>query len=191
MSQLTSLALPEPGQRQLRQKIGWICHLVRFMSIAYAAWVLYLVVSFWSDEQRVVRAYSAALNANVAGGAPWQRLACFGIQLGCWLALLGVVIAVWRLFSGFLSGSILSVQASRRLMLVGALGIIATGASTLAEPLLPLIISAHLAHSPAWEFAHFLNPMSLLELTFCAILIALAHVFMTAAELAEENKGFV
>jgi hypothetical protein len=182
---------PEPGLVLLRQKIGWICHAVRAMSVAYAVWVLVLLLRFWSSEARVVQGFSSALHAMIPGASELQRLAGFSVQMVCWFSLLGTVICVWRLFGGFLQGSILTVDASRRLMLVGVVGALTTGLAVLAEPLLAMIVSAQLASAPDLALSRYLNPLALLELTFCAILIALAHVFKVAAELADENRGFV
>ncbi len=180
-----------PDQAALRQKIGVLCHLVRVMGIAYAVWILASILRFWVNEEWVIFVFNMRLKTNIGGVSTLQRVEAGAVDILTWLLLVGIIVSVWRLFGGFLKGSIFTVDAAQRLRSVGMFGIAVIVVGLVCQPIKALFVTAHLSTTPAFQDMLILDPASLLNLTFCAMLIALAHVFKSASELASDNAGII
>jgi len=189
------LALPSTVRRPdlalLRNKIGVLCHAVRAMSVAYLAWQLLDMIGFWMDGPRVEAIYRHRLNMSLPAISELQRIEAFAIQMLVWLLLVLTVVSIWKLFGGFLKGCIFTVGAARNLQGVGLFGAATVVAGMASLPIMALVMTSHVPGPVALHAANFLEPQALLHLTFCLMLVALAHVFRTATELAEDNEGFV
>ncbi len=193
MHQTAVLPLPptSPDQVALRQKIGALCHLVRVLGIAYGVWMLVAIVRFWRHEEWVIYTFNMRLKTNIGGVSVLQRVEAFTLDILTWLLLIGTIVGVWRLFGGFLKGSIFTVDAARRLRAIGLFGIATIAVGLACQPLKAMIVTAHLTNKPAFTDMLFFDAASLLNFTFCAMLIALAHVFKSASELASDNAGII
>ncbi len=180
-----------PDHVALRLKIGALCHVVRAMAVVYLLWILAAIVRFWINEEWVIFAFNVRLKTNIGGVSVLQRIEACGVDLLNWLFLLGVVVALWRLFGGFLNGSIFTADAARRLRAVGTVGIVAVAVGVICQPVKALIVTSHLPVKPEFANMFVLDPAFLLHFTYCAMLIALAHVFTSASELASDNAGII
>lgn len=186
-----SSAVPRPDLGHLRNKIGVLCHAVRAMSVAYLVWQLLDMMRFWMDGPRVEAVYRRTLKMSLPAISELQRIEAFAIQMFVWLLLLLTVVSIWKLLGGFLRGSIFTVGAARNLQGVGLFGAATVVAGVATLPIMALVVSSHVPSPVSLHAANFLEPQALLHLTFCLMIVALAHVFRTAAELAEDNEGFV
>lgn len=181
---------PTPAHDLLRRRIGWLCKIIRFAAVAYAGWILYVVIAHWADAGRLARIYSAWLKVDVSGIASWQRLAGFGVSLTIWLFAAIACYSVWRLFTGYLEGRIFTVDAAIWLRRIGFFGLIAEVLDILARPLVAGLVTLHLPPGQR-QLALSFNPNDLLILLFLCGFVALAHVYKTAAEIADDNARFV
>src|SRR5215472_7868202 len=46
-----------PGQRDLRHRIGWICHAIRIGAVLWIIWLLAFAVYYWSDKAQILKNY--------------------------------------------------------------------------------------------------------------------------------------
>jgi hypothetical protein len=176
----------------LRKKIGRICQSVRLAAPAYAAWVLYLNATYWSDAAAINNGYGRHLQADLSAIQPWQQAAAFGVNFIVWLFAAYACYSAWRLFTLFLSGEVLTPGAAlwlRRLALYGAVSEIL---SIVTRPLLSVILTLHF---PAGQNSRIVNiffqPNDLAFLLLLFGLLALAHIQKSAAEIAGEHAQFV
>jgi hypothetical protein len=191
MQMTDAAALPDnPQTVALRGKIGWICHGVRFAAVVYPAWVLWLLAGYWSDPAQIAAGYGRFLKVDLSGIARWQQGAAFAVDFVVWLFTAGACYAGWRLFSTYLRGRIFTLDAALWLRRVALLGLAAQLIAILTRPLISLIITAHLPQGHRLVNL-FLLPGDLLTLLLLAVLLALAHIFKTAAEIAGEHSQFV
>jgi hypothetical protein len=184
------MSMPAAAATALRQRIGWLCHLLRFAALGYAAWVLGLVILHWSSAERVARVYGGWLKADLSGVQMWQRLAGFSISLVIWAFAAAACYSVWRLFSGYLAGRIFTVDAATWLRRIGSFGLIAQVIDVVARPLTTALVTLHLP-ADARHVAFAFNPNDLVFVLFLCGFIALAHVYKAAAEIADDNAQFV
>jgi hypothetical protein len=181
---------PAPELTRLLHKIGWICHSLRFAAVAFAAWVLYVVLALWLDADRLHQALGDLIHANVSALAPWQRWTGLSIDLGLWAAASIACYCGWRLCSTYLEGRIFSVEAARWMRRVAFWGIITEVMSIALRPLFTLVLTAHL--QPAERQAHLvLQPNDLLTLMLLLGFLALAHIQRTGAEIAAEHAQII
>jgi signal transduction histidine kinase len=183
--------LRDPIEELLRKKIGWICHSVRCMGALYIAWALFGTLQFWSNEATVTRRFTTLTGVRIDGISGLDRLACVALDLLGWCMMLGMVVNLWRLFGGYLKGSVFTVIAARLYTRIGLFAGAALLYEVIEVPLFAQVLSAHLAVSVHVPWRYLVGPAWLMELTFCAIVIALGHVFKTAAEIARDREGFV
>jgi hypothetical protein len=97
----------------LRKKIGWICRIVRLPAPAYAAWVLYLNVDYWSDTAAINIGDGRLLQRDLGAIAPWQQAAAFGADFAVWRFAAYACYSSWRLFTRYLAGDVLTPGAAR------------------------------------------------------------------------------
>jgi hypothetical protein len=181
---------PLPASPALRRRIGWLCQFVRWGAIAYAAWVLAGIASYWSDPPRVARHWSAWLHADVPAPEPWQQAVGFAIHFALWVAVAAAVWSVWRLFSSYLDGSVFTADAATWLRRVGLFGLAAQLGDMLARPLVSAVVTAS-QPAGARLASVFAQPPDLLNFVFLLGFLALAHIFKAAAEIAEDHAQIV
>jgi hypothetical protein len=186
----TEDTLSTPSQQVLRAQIGWLCQFVRFSALAYAALTLVSITSLWLDPPRVAAHYGHWLRADISGINGWQRLAGFGIHFCIWLLVATCVYSAWRLFSGFLAGRIFTLDAVIWLRRTAVLGLVAQIADVLTRPLVTGLATLHLPKG-ARHLAISFNQVDLVLLMFLAALVALAHIFKTAAAIAADNEAII
>ncbi len=181
---------PSPELRALRAKIGWICQSIRLAAVLYAAWLLYTLIAYWGDAAAVKRASGRFLKRDLSGISPWQQGAALGVNFAIWLLAAAACYCAWRLFTAYLSGSILTAEASTWLSRTASFGVIAQLLAIATRPLVSLILTWHL---PAGERVVnvFFQPNDLLTLLLLFAFLALAHVQKTAAGIASEHRQFV
>lgn len=186
----TQGTLPSPAQQALHAQIGWLCQFVRFSALAYAAWTLMTITSLWLDAPRVAAHYGHWLRVDLTGITDWQRFAGFGIHFSIWLLVAACVYSAWRLFSGFLAGRIFTLDAAIWLRRTALLGLAAQIADVLTRPFVTGIMTLHLPRGER-QLAIGFNQVDLVLLMFLAALVALAHIFKTAAAIAADNEGII
>jgi len=189
LSAATPLALPE-NISALRQKIGWLCQLIRFTALAYAGWVLQQILWLWLDRAMVIRHYGNWFRADLSLVSDWQRFAGFLVHFSIWLLVAGACCAVWKLFSGYLNGRIFTSDAAYQMRQLGLFGLSAELLDLAARPLISVLLTMHL---PAGSriVTVTTNPNDLLNILFLIGFIALAHIYKSAADLAEDNEQIV
>jgi len=190
------MAMSEPSRptsradAALRARIGWLCQLVRWGAVAYAAWVLFGIARYWSDPERVARHWSAWLHFEVPPPDLWRQLAGFAVHFVLWAAAAAACYAVWRLFTAYLSGEVFSADAAQWLRRIAVFGLIAQLGDMLARPLVSTIVAVN-PPAGAKAISVFANPPDLLNLIFLLGFLALAQVFKAAAEIVDDHAQIV
>jgi hypothetical protein len=174
----------------LRRRIGFLCHAIRLACLVYAGWILFQIVHYWSDAEQVRRSQGAMLSVTLEPIAPWQLLSGFAVHFSIWCLTACACLCAWKLFSQYLNGQIFTIAATRWLSFLGWLGTTAQLADILTRPLISMIVSAHM---PAGQrvIGLAVHPHDLLILLFLSSLIALAHIFRVATEIAEDHAQIV
>lgn len=183
-------ALPAERLAPLRHQIGWLCHAIRVMALAYPTWVIWTVVDLWLDKAEVARRYGAWLKADLSGMADWQRVAGFSLHAIICVFVAAACWSTWQLASGFLKGRIFTLDATIWLRRIGTFGIIAEICDILFRPVMSVVVSAHMPQGQR-HIGIALNQNDLAFLMFLTALVALAHVFKKAAEIAAENEEII
>lgn len=176
--------------RELRRRIGWICHLVRWLSAFYAIWILWLLGRFWSDGDMVRRVFAFRTKLPLTEPEGWQRMLGFWTSILDWLLVVAAIYAVWRLMAEYLEGRIFHPGAAFWLRRVGSFGVAALVVDILLRPLQSGLMSLHMPEGARFIAIDFM-PNDLLNLLFLMAFIALAHIFKSAAELADDHAGIV
>lgn len=178
------------GQEALRARIGWICHAIRVAALAYAAWIFVVLIVFWSSDARVADHFGRLSSVTVAGTDAAQRLGGFAIGFVVWLMIAAACFSLWRLFGLYLAGRIFTTDSALWLRRIGLFGLGALIVDVGARPLVSAIVSAHLPPGHRFVTVYFL-PNDLLNGLFLVSLLALAHIFKTAAAIADDNRQIV
>jgi hypothetical protein len=173
----------------LRQKVAWVCHAVRAVAVIWALSELALMLWVRLHREELLakaEAYTGVDPASVSDAGYWSAAA---VVVAGWGFIAALAIAVWRLMGGYLQGEIFTVEAAGRLRSVALTGFAtATAAIVIKAVSLALMSPAILAKAPLHTW---LGPIDLLHFLMCGFLLALAAIFRTAAEIAEEYSQFV
>lgn len=174
----------------LRARIGWLCQALRVAAAAYCVWMLYIIVSFWSDEALVVSRFAKPLGVDVSGVTGLQRIGAFGVNFLIWTLLAAACFSGWRLFSAYLAGRIFTPDAAAWLRRLALFGLVAALVDIAARPLTSLILTAHKG-AGQHVVSVFFRPEDLSTLLLLATLLSLAHIQKTATDIADENAQIV
>lgn len=183
-------AAPTLSSDPLRRQIGWLCQFVRFAAAGYASWVCFSVVTLWLDKADVAKRYGQWLRADLSGIQDGQRVAGFALHAIICAFVIAACYAAWKLFSGYLEGRIFTLDAGIWLRRIGLFGLLAEGVDIIARPLMSMIVSVHLPQGQRMV-GIALNQNDLAFLMLLTALLALAHIFTKAAEIAQENEEIV
>lgn len=183
---------PTASDRQalLRQRLGLLCQLIRWAALAWIAWALVSVVVAWGDPEAVARIYGRMLKVDIAPLPNLQYAAGLGVILADLAVSAYVAVLVWRLFGHYLAGDIFSFAAVDAMRRLGWAGVAAFAVDLLARPAVTAIITSHLAsgsrHVGVWA-----QPNDLLHLMMALFIVALAHIFRTGVEIADDHRQIV
>jgi hypothetical protein len=181
-----------PRTLDLRRKIGWLCHAVRYAALGYALWLLYALVAYWTNVEKIGKGYGRLLDRDLSGMAGWQPALALGVHLVIWSVAAFACFSAWRLFTGFLAGRIFTADAARQLRRVALFGAVSVLLDIATRPLISVILTLHFPAGQQMRVVSlFFRPEDLVLLLLLFALLALAHVQKTAAEIAGEHAQFV
>jgi hypothetical protein len=180
---------PSPLALALRQKIGWLCQIIRGMGVIWALWLLYAIVKFWGDPAKVSAVYGKSFNFDPTTIEASHYYGAYGLHIAAWALAAWVAAALWRLFSRYLAGEIFTVPAALGLRHLGLVGAGAEAFDLLQRPIVFALMTA--GHDVGGRSGWFFHPGDLLNIIFVTFLFSLAYIFKTAAELADEHAQIV
>ena len=180
------------GAAALRARVGRLCHLIRAVSVAWAAWVLVAILWMWRDLANVTDTLGHYLNTDLSGTTTEQYAWAFSVHVGAWLPDVAVAYCLWRLFGTYLAGRIFTADAAQWMQRVGIAGVAAVLVGLAGRRLDWLILTsgAHLSLETRL-ITQLVTPTDLLKLLFCLFVIAVAPVFKAAAEMADDYSRIV
>jgi hypothetical protein len=163
---------------------------MRVVSAAYAAWVLWNVLNWWLDDERVKRYFGDFIHRDLSALAAIQRYAALALDLMVWALLLLAVVYCWRFLYDLSQPTRWSSTAARHISRCAWFAISTEVFTQLSRPVQSFLLTAHLsAAEQVWQW-RFQN-MDLLAVLFCLLLLMFAYVFAWTMEVAEENRSFV
>lgn len=179
-----------PDIARLQRKIGWICHSLRIAAVGYVAWVLYILLTFWTDASAVAAGYGRMIKSDLSAVAQWQQGAALAVDLVVWLAAAIACYCAWRLCATYLEGRIFTVDAATWMRRIAVWGMVSQILSIVTRPLVAAILTSHLGDGLRTTHV-FLHPNDLLVMVLLAAVLAFAHIQKTGAEIAVEHAQIV
>ena len=186
----TSLAaIRRDPHEALHRRVAPLCHVIRFVALAWIAWASVAVVGTFATPAKVAASYGRLLHLDLSSLPMSGYLAALLVILVdlaiAWL----VVIFIWRLFGRYLKGEIFSLAAVDEMRRGGWMGVTAVLADVAARPLVAYALAFHL---DAGQRHHFWTmPNDLLHLLLALFIVALAHIFRAGVEIADDNRQIV
>jgi len=176
----------------LRTRVGWLCHLIRAVSVLWAGWILFVILRNWSDLPRLRRLLEQGANLDLSDASTHQYAAAFAFNVAAWLPDAAVSYCLWRLFGGYLNGRIFTPDAALWMLRLGLCGLAAIGVAVIGRAAIWLTMAGHLDQPFAvlWR-VQLVIPNDLLQVLFCLFVIAVAYVFRTAAAIADDHAHIV
>jgi hypothetical protein len=163
---------------------------MRWLSAAYATWVLWQVLSWWLDAERLVKLMGNYLQRDLSGMAAWQRLCGMSLDLVAWTLLLTAVVYGWRFLGSLREDVSFSEPSAHQFMRCAQYAIACQALSLLLRPVQSFLYTAHLAPTEQlfqWQF----RPHDLQSTILCLALLMFALIYAWALEVSEENKRFI
>lgn len=186
---MPAAALSSDRQQILHNRIGTMCHVIRAAAVIWFAWAAIRSLSNWLTLDAVKNSWGRHLHLDLSQLPFSHHMAAFAITLAD-IAITGLVVAfLWRLFSLYLRGHIFSLDAVAQMRNLGWAGVAAVAADLIARPLVKAVLTAHL--SVPQPLALWAEPNDMLHLIMALFIVALAHVFKTGVEIAEDNRQFI
>ncbi len=187
-----TLELPrQSNDSVLRRKISWLCHLIRWLVVVWLAWQFYVNFQelIWNGPGVTAVQWGknwGLKDGSISSAGIWLNHA---IVLVNWSVAAAMGVAVWGLMRVYLAGSILSVEAARRLRLVGLTGLAAATAEVVLRPFMLGALSMDIVRMiPA---QNWVDPRDVLYFVIAFFALSLGHIQGTAAAISDEHKQFV
>lgn len=172
----------------LRGRIGWICQTIRALVIGFAVADLFAILAVWADRESLERHYRGFLKIDLSGASTGQFAIGLALNLVVWVFVAVTCFCLWRVFSLYLRGSIFSAESALWLRRAGILGFFTVLVDIGMRSAIILVLAAHL---PANQNHGYVRLDDLLYVIFTLMIIAVAQIFKTAAEIAGEHAQFV
>jgi hypothetical protein len=192
----TAMSEASPAsQANLPARIRWLCQLIRIAALLWVGWILVNVARGWyaADPARLMDNLNRGLNAGVSEISKGQIAAFFTGNFGIWLLDTVIAYCIWQLTGRYLQGRIFTVDAALWMRRLGVTGLITVLGMVAWRRASLLIVTMH-GNMPAGTVllsGQWVTPPDLMRLLFCLFLVALAHIFKAAAELADDHAGIV
>jgi hypothetical protein len=187
-------AAPAP-QSSLPSRIRFLCHLIRIAALLWVGWILVNVVRAWTtaDPAELMDNLNRGLNADLSEISTVQIAAFYTGNLVIWAFDAAIAYCIWRLTGNYLQARIFTVDAAVWMRRIGVTGLIAVlfMVAWRRASLFILTIHGHVPVATLLRSGQWVTPPDLMRLVFCLFLIALAHIFKAAAELADDHAGIV
>ena len=177
-------------QRDLRARIGWICHALRIAAVLWITWELAFIIFNWSDKARLLQNYQRVFSADLGDVSAARYAAAFAAIMVSLAVGAVVVVCIWRLAGTYLAGRVFTVDAALWLRRTGLAGISAVIVSVLVRVVIASILVGRFVPISARGY-YYLLPQDLLHAIFAVFVFALAHIFKAAAEMAEDQAQIV
>jgi hypothetical protein len=177
-----------PELTRLRAGIGWICHAIRLAALVWTGWVLLRILILWGDRSALVGRMGRAFGVDPASISSARYWGSFALLLAAWAVAALLCWRIWQLFGSYLQGRIFTVDAALRMRALALAGFAATLADMAVRPLQFLVLLGHLPERIGFGYP---VPHDLLHLLISGFVFALATIFKTAAEIAEDHAQIV
>lgn len=189
---MTAAALEStpPGNSALPPHVAILSHLIRWTALAWIGWGLFQVMQRWSDVDGIKRGWGHYLKIDLSALPVEHYWMAFGVVVIDWAIAAVIVVFVWRLFGCYLRGQIFSTQAVRELRLLGFSGVVAVAADVVARPVIQAIFTLHVA-APKPAFKVLIEPNDLLHLLMALSLVALAVIFKSGVDIADDHRQII
>jgi hypothetical protein len=173
----------------LRRRIGWLCHALRVAAVLWVLWIVAMVVAVWSNKAGVIDGYTLFLGETLGKISDARYAAAFAIAiLDCGFAAL-VAFCISKLATTYLSGHVFTPDAAVWLRRIGLAGVIAVAGDVIARIAVVAIFAGRLVIATPHGF--ILLPQDLLHLILGVFVLALAHIFKVATEIADDHAKIV
>lgn len=186
LPQRDAIATQHPAIRKLRR----VAHLIRATSAVYAAAVLWNILNWWLDADRVKQYFGDFVQRDLSAVAASQRYGALTLDLVAWALLLIAVFHCWRFMSYLGHPALWSSTAARHVSLCAWFAVSCEVFTLFSRPVQSFLLTAHLSpaeHVWQWRF----QSVDLLVVLFCLSLLMFAYAFTWTLEVAEENRSFV
>ena len=178
-----------PDHRALTRRIALLCHAIRWSALLWAVWATAMTLVVFASPDRVAEHYGRFLKVDLTNlPTSGYGLALLIIVADLALAWL-VVVFVWRLFGHYLRADIFSHAAVDEMWRCGWAGVAAVVGDIIARPVLAYALTQHLGSSQRHHF--WTAPDDLLHLMLALFVVALAFIFRTGVEIADDNRQIV
>jgi hypothetical protein len=194
---VTDTALPpgtlahadSPQLAVLRAKIGWICHAIRIATAVWLIWLLLRIIMNWYDRPTLEQNFFRFFGTDLSSLSQFRYTLAFVLNLLIWACAAALGWFIWRLFGGYLEGRIFTVDAALRMRAAAIAGFVATFGDIGHRPLYYLTLMGELPSKLSWHA--YIQPADLLHFLLAGFILALATIFKTAAEIADDHSQIV
>jgi len=169
-----------PLRTGLRARIAWICQALRLAAVIWVVWEFVFVVIHWSDKAAVVQSYERLFSTVLVVSTARYAKA----------AIVVIAFCLWRLAGTYLAGRVFTVDAALWLRRTGIAGLAGLIVSVIARVVVASIITGQWVPMSPLGFFYIL-PQDVLHLIFVIFVLALAHIFKAAAEMADDQAQIV
>jgi hypothetical protein len=173
----------------LRARIAWICQALRIAAVVWLIWELVFVVIHWSDKVQILQNYERLFATNLVVSTPRYAVA-FAVVMLSIAAAVPIAFCIWRLAGTYLAGHVFTVDAALWLRRTGIAGLAGLAVSVVARVAVASILTGQWVPMSPLGF-YYILPMDVLHLTFGIFVLALAHIFKAAAEMADDQAQIV
>ena len=180
---------PHADHRALTRPIAALCQTIRWSALLWAVWATAMTLMVFASPDRVAEHYGQFFKVDLTSlPTTGYALALLIIVLDLALAWL-VVVFIWRLFGHYLRADIFSHSAVDEMWRCSWTGVAAVVGDIIARPALAYALTQHLSYSQRYHF--WTVPNDLLHLMLALFIVALAFIFRTGVEIADENRQIV
>jgi hypothetical protein len=178
-----------PGARDLRARIGWICHGLRIAAVIWIGWNFVMSIALWRDQVTMRESLGRWLGADLSAIPDLRYDTAFALVIiDCGVGA-SVAYCIWHLAGCYLAGRVFTIDAAVWLRRTGIAGMLAVLADVMTRVAIASILTGQFRAMPA--HGSLLLPQDLMHVIFAMFVFALASIFSVAAEMAEDHAQII
>jgi len=190
MTDLIASGAPRAPLPALTRKIGWLCQTIRALALFNALLTLWGFFHAWETRTPYELEATKVIHLDVSGATDAQWNAVLAMSLFLWLFVAALAFCIWRLFSIYLKGEVLTSHAALWLRRIGIVGLLTVFADFVERSAVIYALGAHLPATVPTKHI-FIGTEDVIHVILALMLIALGHIQKTAADIADEHSQFV
>jgi hypothetical protein len=179
----------QPSGPAVSGKSAWVSHAVRIMAAVWGGWILVRFANLISHRSQFLELQGKALGADMSGVSDVRFYLAVALVAVVFFGAAMLAWCIWGLFSCFLNGRALTLEAAFRIRIVAVVGFVVALLDVAYRPVFYWVLNEDLVVKVPW--AAYFRSDDLLHLVLAGMVYTISIGYKAAIERAHQRAAFL